>query len=114
MFNGIVIIRLIRLLVVVRFLVSNVAVLHKPMSTAFECGFDTFRNARVPFSLSFFLLAIIFLIFDVEIAIIFPISLSCFYSVGILRFLRFFIFLLVLLAGLFYEWSEGSLDWIRV
>nr|AEQ93827.1 NADH dehydrogenase subunit 3 [Myosotella myosotis] len=78
---------------------------------AFECGFDPLSKMRSPFSSRFFLLTVLFLIFDVEAALLFPIlslataglSLSALWSVSI--------FLLILLAGLYCEWYEGALDW---
>nr|YP_009192174.1 NADH dehydrogenase subunit 3 [Owenia fusiformis]ALO81692.1 NADH dehydrogenase subunit 3 [Owenia fusiformis] len=81
-------------------------------STPFECGFDPKGGARIPFSMRFFLLAVVFLIFDVEISLILPLPLSLnsgFYlSVGVAGGL----FLIILIVGLFHEWREGSLDWI--
>jgi len=77
----------------------------------FECGFDNIRRARVPFSLRFFLLTIIFLIFDVEVVLLFPaiprysfISLSDWAVV-------FGSFILVLILGLYHEWFKGALNW---
>ena len=81
-------------------------------ATPFECGFDPQRSARVPFSLRFFLLAVIFLIFDVEVVVLFPVL----YVVGGRRSVRgvsaVLFFLVILLVGLFHEWREGSLDWV--
>lgn len=82
-------------------------------SSSFECGFDPKNSARVSFSLRFFLLAVIFLIFDIEIIFFFPIPyiiLSGFSLVII--YIRFVIFW-ILLIGLFHEWREGSLDWSK-
>lgn len=75
----------------------------------YECGFDAIGSARLPFSLRFFLLAVIFLIFDVEIVLLFPL-------VGELRVLGViygFVFVTTLLVGLYHEWREGSLDWVE-
>nr|AYR05105.1 NADH dehydrogenase subunit 3 [Scymninae sp. 2 ACP-2013] len=77
----------------------------------FECGFDPKNSARLPFSLQFFLIAVIFLIFDVEITLLIPfiltIKLSNFFSFMFL----FVIFLMILLIGLFHEWNQGALNW---
>jgi len=82
-------------------------------SVPFECGFDPKRMSRVPFSLRFFLLAVIFLIFDVEVALLFPLC-YCLYSVWKVLILFFvFLFLLVVCWGLFLEWFSGALDWVE-
>lgn len=77
----------------------------------FECGFDPKGGARAPFSLRFFLLAVIFLVFDVEISIILPIPLAIISGSmeGVIICGRLFV--VILLLGLFHEWKEGSLDW---
>nr|QHD26803.1 NADH dehydrogenase subunit 3 [Murex trapa] len=82
-------------------------------SSPFECGFDPIKSARLPFSLRFFLLAIIFLIFDVEIVLLFPILVSMGSSFSLTTMFSLFIFLAVLIGGLFHEWNEGSLDWAQ-
>nr|ART65984.1 NADH dehydrogenase subunit 3 [Stereomastis sculpta] len=80
-------------------------------NSPFECGFDPKSSARLPFSLRFFLIAVIFLIFDVEITLLLPLTtilqLSnifswCFTGIS---------FLLILLLGLYYEWVKGALEW---
>ena len=78
----------------------------------FECGFNPKFNARLPFTIRFFLIAIIFLIFDVELVLIFPFLIK-------LNYLRFFYFLIliiiftfILFLGLIHEWNQGSLDWV--
>jgi len=79
----------------------------------FECGFDPIKTARLPFSLRFFLLAIIFLIFDVEIVLLFPLLVRISRSFSAKITIRGFIFLIILIVGLFHEWNEGSLDWAQ-
>nr|BDQ43614.1 NADH dehydrogenase subunit 3 [Pithemera bicincta]BDQ43939.1 NADH dehydrogenase subunit 3 [Pithemera bicincta] len=80
-------------------------------STPFECGFDPKNTARIPFSMRFFLLAIIFIMFDIEIVLLMPIPtmLMASYSSHIL--ITYMMFILILIAGLMHEWNEGSLDW---
>nr|UYX79147.1 NADH dehydrogenase subunit 3 [Distorsio anus] len=82
-------------------------------NSPFECGFDPIKSARLPFSLRFFLLAIIFLIFDVEIVLLLPMLSSMTSSFSVNLMLGGFIFLVILIVGLFHEWNEGSLDWAQ-
>nr|YP_009509814.1 NADH dehydrogenase subunit 3 [Penion ormesi]AXF46481.1 NADH dehydrogenase subunit 3 [Penion ormesi] len=89
------------------------AISDREKSSPFECGFDPIKSARLPFSLRFFLLAIIFLIFDVEIVLLFPILVSMVSSFSLSLVFGTFIFLVILILGLFHEWNEGSLDWAQ-
>nr|QWC54514.1 NADH dehydrogenase subunit 3 [Eugnosta dives] len=77
----------------------------------FECGFDPKSSARIPFSLHFFLITVIFLIFDVEIALIFP-MISTFSLVNIFIWSKIsFFFLMILILGLYHEWNQNMLKW---
>nr|YP_010326940.1 NADH dehydrogenase subunit 3 [Actinotia intermediata]UNP54190.1 NADH dehydrogenase subunit 3 [Actinotia intermediata] len=77
----------------------------------FECGFDPKSSARIPFSLHFFLITVIFLIFDVEIALIFPI-IPLFKLVNFMLWTKVsFFFILILLIGLYHEWNQNMLNW---
>lgn len=78
----------------------------------FECGFNPFKFQRIPFSLRFFLITIIFLIFDVEIALIFPIILNFKISNIIIWIISIIFFILILIIGIIYEWNQGALNWI--
>lgn len=80
-------------------------------SAPFECGFDPFNKSRIPFSLNFYLITIIFLIFDIEISIIIPIILNFKISNIIIFNLTFTTFFLFIILTLFYEWKFGSLNW---
>nr|YP_009826119.1 NADH dehydrogenase subunit 3 [Chorthippus fallax]QIV68413.1 NADH dehydrogenase subunit 3 [Chorthippus fallax] len=80
-------------------------------SSPFECGFDPKSSARMPFSLRFFLIAVIFLIFDVEIALILPIVIIMKTSNIMMWTLSTMFFIMVLLGGLYYEWNQGALKW---
>nr|UQS75786.1 NADH dehydrogenase subunit 3 [Systropus sp. 2 YXA-2022a] len=77
----------------------------------FECGFDPFTSPRLPFSLRFYLIAIIFLIFDIEIAIILPMSLTITNSSPLIWLMTAMGFFLILLLGLYHEWNQGALQW---
>nr|AKM70242.1 NADH dehydrogenase subunit 3 [Adelges laricis] len=80
-------------------------------SSPFECGFDPFNKSRIPFSMNFYLIAIIFLIFDIEISIIMPMILN-FKISNMLNFnLTFMVFFLFMIITIFYEWIFGSLNW---
>nr|AQM57896.1 NADH dehydrogenase subunit 3 [Dendrolimus kikuchii] len=77
----------------------------------FECGFDPKSSARIPFSLHFFLITVIFLIFDVEIALIFPI-IPLFKMTNFIIWTKIsFFFLIILLMGLYHEWNQNMLNW---
>ncbi len=77
---------------------------------AYECGFDAFDDARRRFDVRFYLVAILFIIFDLEVAFLFPwaVSLS---ETGLFGFLSMMAFLGVLTVGFIYEWNKGALDW---
>nr|UDF87490.1 NADH dehydrogenase subunit 3 [Loxostege aeruginalis] len=80
-------------------------------NSPFECGFDPKSSARIPFSLHFFLITVIFLIFDVEIALIFPI-ISLFKLTNFIIWTKIsFFFIMILLIGLYHEWNQNMLNW---
>nr|YP_010134452.1 NADH dehydrogenase subunit 3 [Dausara latiterminalis]QWM93942.1 NADH dehydrogenase subunit 3 [Dausara latiterminalis] len=80
-------------------------------SSPFECGFDPKSSARIPFSLHFFLITVIFLIFDVEIALIFPI-IKLFKLTNFIIWSKIsFFFIIILLIGLYHEWNQNMLNW---
>lgn len=79
----------------------------------FECGFSPQINRRTPFSIQFFLISLIFLIFDIEIILIFPYIIKVFIFKEISSFLTIWIFLVILSIGLFIEWSEKILEWYK-
>ena len=78
--------------------------------SAYECGFDPFDDARSTFDVRFYLVAILFIIFDLEVAFLFPWAAS-FKDVGILGFWSMMAFLAVLTIGFAYEWKKGALEW---
>nr|ASY98432.1 NADH dehydrogenase subunit 3 [Hestiasula hoffmanni] len=80
-------------------------------NSPFECGFDPISSSRLPFSLRFFLIAIIFLIFDVEIALILPMTIIMLKSNIMVWMITSILFLLILTIGLYHEWNQGSLEW---
>lgn len=79
-------------------------------NSAYECGFDAFDDARHKFDVRFYLVAILFIIFDLEIAFLFPWAVSL-GDIGLFGFWSMVTFLGVLTVGFIYEWNKGALDW---
>nr|YP_010981197.1 NADH dehydrogenase subunit 3 [Aplomya metallica]WOE90327.1 NADH dehydrogenase subunit 3 [Aplomya metallica] len=92
-------------------IISKKTLIDREKISPFECGFDPMSSSRLPFSLRFFLITIIFLIFDVEIALILPIILIIKFSNLIMWSMTSIIFILILLLGLYHEWNQGMLNW---
>jgi NADH-quinone oxidoreductase subunit A len=78
--------------------------------SAYECGFNAFDDARMKFDVRFYLVAIIFIIFDLEVAFLFPWAIT-FGQLGALGFWSMMVFLAVLTVGFIYEWKKGALEW---
>nr|YP_010700918.1 NADH dehydrogenase subunit 3 [Rhynchospio aff. asiatica ZW-2021]WCI21133.1 NADH dehydrogenase subunit 3 [Rhynchospio aff. asiatica ZW-2021] len=93
------------------FLLSTRSVKDREKLSPFECGFDPKNKARIPFSTRFFLLAVIFLVFDIEIVLLMPAPASLNALMQNQALINIFLFLVILMAGLLHEWNEGSLSW---
>ena len=78
--------------------------------SAYECGFNAFDDARMKFDIRFYLVAILFIIFDLEVAFLFPWAVSL-GSIGMLGFWSMVLFLGILTIGFIYEWKKGALEW---
>ena len=78
--------------------------------SAYECGFEAFDDSRMEFDVRFYLVAILFIIFDLEIAFLFPWAISL-GNIGALGFWSMMVFLSVLTFGFIYEWKKGALEW---
>jgi NADH-quinone oxidoreductase subunit A len=78
--------------------------------SAYECGFNAFDDARMKFDVRFYLVSILFIIFDLEVAFLFPWAVS-FSKIGMLGFWSMTVFLGVLTVGFIYEWKKGALEW---
>lgn len=78
--------------------------------SAYECGFNAFDDARMKFDIRFYLVSILFIIFDLEVAFLFPWAVS-FGQIGWFGFLSMMVFLGVLTIGFIYEWKKGALEW---
>jgi NADH-quinone oxidoreductase subunit A len=86
---------------------------HKPdieKNSPYECGFAAFEDARIPFDVRYYLIAIIFILFDLEVAFLFPWALV-FKQLGGYGFIVMTIFLAILIAGFAYVWKKGALEW---
>ena len=78
--------------------------------SAYECGFEAFSDSRMEFDVRFYLVAILFIIFDLEIAFLFPWAISL-GKIGLIGFWSMMFFLFILTIGFIYEWKKGVLDW---
>ena len=78
--------------------------------SAYECGFEAFDDSRMEFDVRFYLVAILFIIFDLEIAYLFPWAISL-GQIGMFGFWSMIFFLMILTIGFIYEWKKGALDW---
>ncbi|YP_009741797.1 NADH dehydrogenase subunit 3 (mitochondrion) [Cylas formicarius] len=101
---------ILMLMILINFL-SMKMLIDREKSSPYECGFDPKNNSRMPFSLHFFLIALIFLIFDIELTLLLPIIFSLKFSNIFSLFYSISFFLVILLLGLFHEWKLGALEW---
>ena len=76
----------------------------------YECGFEPFEDSRVKFDVRYYLVAILFILFDLEIAFLFPWAVAL-KEIGVAGFWAMMIFLTILVVGFLYEWKKGALDW---
>ena len=93
----------------ISFIISN-SNPDKEKLSSYECGFEAFDDARGRFDVRFYLVAILFIIFDLEVAFLFPWAISL-GEIGIFGFISMMIFLFILTVGFIYEWKKGALDW---
>ncbi len=78
--------------------------------SAYECGFEAFGDARMQVDIRYYLVAILFILFDLEIAFLFPWAVSL-GTIGFIGFMSMMVFLGILVIGFIYEWGKGALDW---
>jgi NADH-quinone oxidoreductase subunit A len=86
---------------------------HRPdaaKNSPYECGFEAFEDARMKFDVRYYLVAILFILFDLEIAFLFPWAVSL-HEIGMAGFWSMMLFLGILVVGFAYEWKKGALDW---
>nr|AOY39493.1 NADH dehydrogenase subunit 3 [Scolytinae sp. BMNH 1039965] len=94
-------------------LISKKSTYDREKMSPFECGFDPKNSARLPFSLHFFLIAIIFAIFDVELTLFLPLVLLTKKMSLMKSSLYMSMFIMILVYGLFHEWNQGALNWTK-
>nr|AEH21232.1 NADH dehydrogenase subunit 3 [Himacerus nodipes] len=92
-------------------IISKKTIMDREKMSPFECGFDPNSSSRMPFSLQFFLIAVLFLIFDIEIVIILPMVITLKYSFIMTWSVTVMLFMLILIMGLYHEWYNGVLEW---
>nr|AXS65946.1 NADH dehydrogenase subunit 3 [Scarabaeoidea sp. KM-2017] len=92
-------------------IISKKSFIDREKSSPFECGFDPKSSSRMPFSLQFFLIAMIFLIFDVEITLLIPMIITFKISNILNYYMIMIMFIIILLLGLYHEWNQGALNW---
>nr|YP_010596815.1 NADH dehydrogenase subunit 3 [Stenocephus fraxini]WAK85074.1 NADH dehydrogenase subunit 3 [Stenocephus fraxini] len=113
MTTSLMIIIIIMIMLTLNFIISKKKMSDREKSSPFECGFDPLNSARNPFSLRFYLISLIFLIFDIEIIILFPLIPTMWFSNPLTWITNFFIFTFILILGIYIEWNEGSLFWMK-
>nr|WGL40376.1 NADH dehydrogenase subunit 3 [Kingdonella sp.] len=96
------------MIMIISTILSKKLINDREKSSPFECGFDPKSSARMPFSLRFFLIAVIFLIFDVEIVLIFPIMIILKTSNTMIWTMVTMFFIIIFLGGLYHEWNQGA------
>nr|AXS65836.1 NADH dehydrogenase subunit 3 [Curculionoidea sp. 29 KM-2017] len=99
------------LMMILANIISKKSFFDREKNSPFECGFDPKNSARLPFSLQFFLIAMIFLIFDIEITLLIPMMYIMKISNIFNLLLLSIFFILILLLGLYHEWNQGALNW---
>nr|UAM92195.1 NADH dehydrogenase subunit 3 [Geosesarma penangense] len=99
------------MIMIITTILSKKTIMDREKNSPYECGFDPKSSARIPFSLRFFLIAVIFLIFDVEITLLLPIMSTLSLTNIFSWFFTSMMFLSILLFGLYYEWFQGALNW---
>ena len=78
--------------------------------SSYECGFEAFEDTRMKFDVRYYLVAVLFIIFDLEIAFLFPWAIVL-DEIGVFGFMAMMVFLLILVVGFVYEWMKGALEW---
>lgn len=104
---------LVALLKIVSIFISESATLNREELSSYECGFEHHNVSRIPFSLRYFFLTLLFLLFDLEILLLLFTPYVVISNFVYITFLLVFIFILILFLGLLYEWNDGTLEWVN-
>ena len=96
--------------ILISLIVNRSKKIEESKKSPYECGFEHFSDARMNFDVRYYLVAILFIIFDLEIAFLFPWAVAI-DQIGIFGLLSMVFFLFVLIIGFIYEWKKGALDW---
>nr|QYF09658.1 NADH dehydrogenase subunit 3 [Ptilocnemus lemur] len=99
------------ILITICSLISKKSNLDREKMSPFECGFDPKSSSRIPFSIQFFLIGILFLIFDIEIVIILPMIITLKHTSMMMWMMTNMLFIMILILGLIHEWINGMLEW---
>nr|AWV84361.1 NADH dehydrogenase subunit 3 [Derotettix mendosensis] len=103
---------ILMIFMIILYMMSKKSSLDREKSSSFECGFDPISSSRLPFSSHFFLIAVIFLIFDVELVLVMPVILLISFSDMYMIQLIMLFFMLFLIMGLYHEWKNNMLEWM--
>nr|UAM92221.1 NADH dehydrogenase subunit 3 [Branchinecta gaini] len=99
------------LMLVLGMVINKKSSADREKNSPFECGFDPQNSSRMPFSMRFFVITLIFLIFDVEITLLLPMNMMK--AISSANLICICTFVMILVLGVFYEWKEGALSWIK-
>nr|YP_009648541.1 NADH dehydrogenase subunit 3 [Ectomomyrmex javanus]QCE31828.1 NADH dehydrogenase subunit 3 [Ectomomyrmex javanus] len=98
------------LLFIFNFTFSKKIIKNREKNSSFECGFDPMSNTRIPFSIQFFLISLMFLIFDIEITMLIPLTFNLLY-LNLFMVFSFLFFMIILIFSIYYEYMENMLEW---
>nr|QYF07839.1 NADH dehydrogenase subunit 3 [Hypoponera sauteri] len=110
MFLFIIFISISFIMLIMNMILSKKMFKNREKNSSFECGFDPISNSRIPFSIQFFLISLMFLIFDIEISLLIPLIYMFFYFNMFMMF-SFLIFMIILILSIYLEYSENMIEW---
>nr|YP_011036481.1 NADH dehydrogenase subunit 3 [Jogocerus viraktamathi]WRK19232.1 NADH dehydrogenase subunit 3 [Jogocerus viraktamathi] len=113
MMHTLIVMLMLIIMMILMVMITKKSMINQQKLTPFECGFNPMSDKRLPFSIHFFLIAVIFLIFDIEIIIILPMMLTMNYAVTLYWLATSLSLIIVLIMGLYHEWYNGMLKWTK-
>nr|YP_010586608.1 NADH dehydrogenase subunit 3 [Tinodes chinchinus]UZZ44422.1 NADH dehydrogenase subunit 3 [Tinodes chinchinus] len=108
---SIIIFIIMMILIILSMIISKKMYYDREKNSSFECGFNPNSHARIPFSMHFFIISILFLIFDIEITILLPFFLTLKICNLLNYMMIFYLFMLILILSIFHEWNQNVLKW---